>query len=689
MNKITLGVHLIVKNEADLLPRCLESLAGADEIVVTDTGSGDETRSIARSYGARLYELAWNDDFSAARNHGLAQAATDWILVMDADEVLLTPMADLTALLQTASAQAFTVSIDNRLGPNPEDHLSHRAVRLFRNGQGYRYSGIIHEAVDESIMGRHGAGAIESSDIVLLHDGYLPEIMARKQKTTRNKKLLQLALEQQPDDPFHLYNMAVTCCQEGQLQEAEELLVQSIRQASLRVSYRPTMIRDLCKLYLSGNKLQQLDSLLVHELERYPDYPDLHMLQGQSLELQGLPERAFGAYQRAEVLPEPAKSSGKYVSEHGMYTFRPLHRMGVISQQLGLQEEAARLFHRALSHHPLYRPALLGISSTFQRLEVADDAVAALLIQLTGTDSPAARAAIAETLCDIEAYGALAELSNGILPPEPGTALPTLSAMIISGRLQQADALMAELTVTQATEQEQSSGYPEACWTAWALCQWELYGSLQNSLFTAMPEALCTHLRAVALHLDERKEVLLHSEEVVVEPAASLPLPPSLITSLVRQSVRLKCSSIGQRLVQRFPAYSGVRAAAFYEQGDLQAAGELWITLLQEGRAEGPILFYIGETLYDYGHYDEAVRWFRQALEEEAKPEAARTGLALCYLHQALQELAEAGTKLESTAVEGPLQEDIKAVQSAITLLNHTPWHTEWSFRSKQRRETS
>lgn len=54
MNTPTLGVHLIVKNEAELLPRCLESLAGADEIVVVDTGSTDDSVAIARTYGAKV-----------------------------------------------------------------------------------------------------------------------------------------------------------------------------------------------------------------------------------------------------------------------------------------------------------------------------------------------------------------------------------------------------------------------------------------------------------------------------------------------------------------------------------------------------------------------------------------------------------------------------------------------------------
>src|ERR1043165_7712525 len=85
MTKLSLA--LIVKNEARCLARCLESVRGIlDEIVVVDTGSTDDTASIAKRYGAKISNFAWKDDFSIARNFALEQATGDWILVLDADE---------------------------------------------------------------------------------------------------------------------------------------------------------------------------------------------------------------------------------------------------------------------------------------------------------------------------------------------------------------------------------------------------------------------------------------------------------------------------------------------------------------------------------------------------------------------------------------------------------------------------
>jgi len=84
-----LSACLIVKNEAHCLARCLESLVGlVDEIIVVDTGSTDATQEIARQYTQQIFTYPWRDHFAEARNIALQQATGDWILIIDADEVL-------------------------------------------------------------------------------------------------------------------------------------------------------------------------------------------------------------------------------------------------------------------------------------------------------------------------------------------------------------------------------------------------------------------------------------------------------------------------------------------------------------------------------------------------------------------------------------------------------------------------
>ena len=81
---------MIVRDEEAVLARCLDSVRGAvDEIIIVDTGSTDRTRQIAARYTGRVYDFAWIDDFSAARNFAFSKAAMEFSMWLDADDVLL------------------------------------------------------------------------------------------------------------------------------------------------------------------------------------------------------------------------------------------------------------------------------------------------------------------------------------------------------------------------------------------------------------------------------------------------------------------------------------------------------------------------------------------------------------------------------------------------------------------------
>ena len=86
---ITVSLCMIVKNEEDILARCLDSLKGLmDEIIIVDTGSTDRTKEIAANYTDKIYDFSWCDDFAAARNFSFSKATKEYIYAPDADEVL-------------------------------------------------------------------------------------------------------------------------------------------------------------------------------------------------------------------------------------------------------------------------------------------------------------------------------------------------------------------------------------------------------------------------------------------------------------------------------------------------------------------------------------------------------------------------------------------------------------------------
>ena len=87
---VSVSLCMIVKNEEDVLERCLNSVSDlVDEIVIVDTGSTDRTKEIAARFTRLVLEFPWRDDFAAARNESFAHASMDYCMWLDADDVLL------------------------------------------------------------------------------------------------------------------------------------------------------------------------------------------------------------------------------------------------------------------------------------------------------------------------------------------------------------------------------------------------------------------------------------------------------------------------------------------------------------------------------------------------------------------------------------------------------------------------
>jgi glycosyltransferase involved in cell wall biosynthesis len=111
----SLGLSMIVKNAADTIRPCLESVHEmVDQIVIADTGCTDNTCDIAREFGATIISFPWDNNFAAARNAALKSMTTDWVLMLDADEELDADAHNhLPALLGAAGVGGYVTPIRN------------------------------------------------------------------------------------------------------------------------------------------------------------------------------------------------------------------------------------------------------------------------------------------------------------------------------------------------------------------------------------------------------------------------------------------------------------------------------------------------------------------------------------------------------------------------------------------------
>ncbi len=205
MREPLISLCMIVRNEEKTLPRCLESIRGlVDEIVVLDTGSEDNTVSVAESFGAKVYHIAWPDDFSTARNESLKKAGGNWILYLDADEAL-DPNGCPDCIRKAASDPAVTawsVPIRSYQWQSTAYDVTVN-IRLFRNLPGLLFENEVHERI-EPALARIGA-KIATAPFLIDHFGYRVAPDAMKEKLERNLLLSQKHLERDPDDPYCLY----------------------------------------------------------------------------------------------------------------------------------------------------------------------------------------------------------------------------------------------------------------------------------------------------------------------------------------------------------------------------------------------------------------------------------------------------------------------------------------------------
>lgn len=191
-----ISVSMIVRNEADCLDNCLRSVRGADEIIVVDTGSTDNTVDIARRHTGRVYEgveYAWQDDFSRARNQALRHCRPgNWVLSIDADETLCEGGMDaLRRLVAGSRERAYAL----RLVAEGFGHV-HYPVRFFRKLPGVAWNEPIHESIAAP-----GAPRCE----VEVTYGYSS---AHQLDPGRSMRILRAAVAAQPDSPRRRFYLA-------------------------------------------------------------------------------------------------------------------------------------------------------------------------------------------------------------------------------------------------------------------------------------------------------------------------------------------------------------------------------------------------------------------------------------------------------------------------------------------------
>lgn len=342
----TVSLCMIVKNEADCLAHCLQSIKPVvDEIVIVDTGSSDQTKAIAKAFGARVFDFQWHDDFSSARNFSIDQARGNWILVLDADEVLAPE--DLVGLKEIVDSQrSFPVAVGittrnyvkavntpnwtpNR-GEYPLQEVGSgwypsTKVRLFSNHHDLRFVHPVHELVDPSAHAAnieivtcdlpvHHYGKLEQAQIRTKGTAYfelglkkiakgqgdqkeIMELAAQASELKRYKEASQLwqnVIQKDPHNAVGCLNWALSLMELGDYKQAKEV---AARARALDPSLKEAALNQAISCLCTGAP-QEAIGLLEPLLKKLPDHPVARAVLSAAFSAAGREDEAVDSMQR-------------------------------------------------------------------------------------------------------------------------------------------------------------------------------------------------------------------------------------------------------------------------------------------------------------------------------------------------------------------------------------------------------
>lgn len=352
---ITISLCMIVRDEEPVLARCLESVRDiADEIVIVDTGSADRTKEAAAAYTDRIYDFPWVDDFAAARNYSFSKAEKEYILWLDADDVLeesdrlafrklkeeLDPRTDMVMM-------RYNIAFDEEGRPV----FSYERERLMRREAGFRWKGAVHEVIQP-------AGIIFHSPIAVTH---------RKERVNdpdRNLRIFEkLLAEGKTLDPRQQYYYARELAAHGRDREAAERFLDFL---DCKEGWAENCIGACLDLSACLERMGEGDAALGALFRSFSyDLPRPEICCAAGAHYLGRRDYARAAFWYETALRCPPASGGFEQAEYR--DFIPLIQLCVCYDSLG-DRERAYAFHlqsRALRPH---HPSVLANEEYFRRL---------------------------------------------------------------------------------------------------------------------------------------------------------------------------------------------------------------------------------------------------------------------------------------------------------------------------------
>jgi hypothetical protein len=354
----TISLCMIVRDEIERLESCLDSVAHlVDEVAILDTGSTDGTWDLVQVRAHRFDQIVWPDHFGQARNCALDLATCDWVLILDADETLVSGAEHLRRFAANPNALGAELRIDNDLGEG--EIGSFWAARFFRRLPDLRFEGRIHEQVSTSIRRRceqEPRWVTGQLDVVLGHAGYIPAIFEARGKAERNVRMLEASLaELAPDaglnERVYLEYKLSTALGAGPLGQlrllrAARMLLDASQEACASVPLAAEILASAGQKWSRGGEPSAAMAAVERAEVLCPGHPMIGLVRAQALLTEGHEERARAAFEQS-----------LRGSATGFYYDRDAHDVAAtiglteVLQRTGAHAQAIRLMEALKARH--------------------------------------------------------------------------------------------------------------------------------------------------------------------------------------------------------------------------------------------------------------------------------------------------------------------------------------------------
>jgi tetratricopeptide (TPR) repeat protein len=414
---LSLSLCMIVRDEQEALPRCLASVADfVDEIVILDTGSRDRTPAIARSFGAQVITRQWAGSFACARNASLDAATGEWILFLDADELLVQGEGERLRALTTRSwCEGFQLSVINHTGKLGDGTtVTHSALRMFRNRPEYRFEGRLHEQVAHRLPG-YLPGRVRDSGVRIEHYGYLDAVRVQRGKSERNLELLRRQQAEGPSSAFLHFNLGSEHAAAGDHRAAVAELERAWRllqgQDGGGREFAAALIKRLVGSLRACGRDEEAIALAGDGLAQFPQFTDLIFEQAMASAACGRRQAAIELLERCLRAGEP---SGPHPSSAGCGSYLALLELASLQRESGDAPAARARLERCLREHPSFAGSIAPYVAARLSEGASGAAIMVALDDLLGGVSSRARLALAEGLLALRRYREVLAALDGL-----------------------------------------------------------------------------------------------------------------------------------------------------------------------------------------------------------------------------------------------------------------------------------